>query len=185
MTFTAIDFELATAAYNSVCALGIVKVEDNEIVHQFHSLIKPPQNKYMWQTTRVHGIRPKDTATAPSFQEIFPEIRPYLDHVHMVAHNEKFDREVLMKTMQYYGLDYKELGLAKVWDCTSEIYRSKGFAKTKLSVCCRIMGVELHHHDPLSDAKASATLYMMKDRIDDAFIELHFPKTEQKMSNEI
>jgi len=180
MTFTAIDFELATADYTSVCAVGIVRVENGDIVREFHGLVRPPGNKYMWQTTRVHGIKPRDTAAAPSFAELFPEIRPYLERAHMVAHNEKFDREVLMKTMRHYGLDYSALGLAKTWDCTSAIYRAKGFAKTKLSLCCSIMGVELRHHDPLSDAKAAAELYLMQDRVDAALVERHFPKTEQK-----
>jgi len=184
MTFTAIDFELATADYTSVCAVGIVKVENSEIVQEFHGLVRPPGNKYMWQTTRVHGIKPRDTATAPSFAELFPEIKPYLNHARMVAHNAKFDREVLMKTMLHYGLDYRALDMRQVWYCTSEIYRGKGFAKTKLSVCCDIMGVELRHHDPLSDAKAAAELYLIQDRVDAALIERHFPKIEQKTPNE-
>lgn len=184
MTFTAIDFELATAAYTSVCAVGIVKVKDNQIVEEFHSLIRPPKNEYMWQTTRVHGLRAKDTAKSPTFLEIFPEIQKYLSHSHMVAHNEKFDREVLMKTMTHYGLDYSDLGLSAMWDCTSKIYRAKGFKKTKLSICCKIMGIELRHHDPLSDAKASAELYLMRDTITESLIEEHFPAPEQVPAQE-
>lgn len=175
MTFTAIDFELATAAYTSVCAVGIVKVVDGVIVEQFHSLVRPPKNEYMWQTTRVHGLKAKDTASAPSFLELFPEIQPYLSDAKMVAHNEKFDREVLMKTMNYYGLEYKTLGLAPLWECTSKIYRAKGFKKTKLSICCNIMGIELNHHDPLSDAKASAQLFLDKDKVTKDLVEKHFP----------
>ncbi|WP_148908778.1 3'-5' exonuclease [Sphingobacterium allocomposti] len=182
MTFTAIDFELATAAYTSVCAVGIVKVADGEVVDQFHSLVRPPKNEYMWQTTRVHGIKAKDTLNAPTFLELFPHIEAFLQGAHMVAHNEKFDREVLMKTMKFYGLDYNGLGLSPFWDCTSKIYRSKGFKKTKLSICCHIMGIELNHHDPLSDAKASAQLYLMRDQITETLIERHFPHEEQQAS---
>ncbi|TYR36822.1 3'-5' exonuclease [Sphingobacterium phlebotomi] len=178
MTFTAIDFELATAAYTSVCAVGIVKVENNQIVEQFHSLVRPPKNQYMWQTTRVHGIKPKDTLTAPTFLELFPTIEHYLQGSRMVAHNEKFDREVLIKTMGLYNLDYNTLQLSPTWECTSEIYRSKGFKRTKLSICCRIMGIELNHHDPLSDAMASAQLYLKRDQITNALIEKHFQTQE-------
>ncbi|MGO1243700.1 MAG: 3'-5' exonuclease [Sphingobacterium sp.] len=175
MTFTAIDFELATAAYTSVCAVGIVKVEDDVIIKQFHSLVRPPKNEYMWQTTRVHGLKPKDTFSAPTFLELFPEIQGYLTGAKMVAHNEKFDREVLMKTMNLFGLDYKELNLPPIWECTSKIYRAKGFKKTKLSICCNIMGIELNHHDPLSDAKASAQLFMNQDKVTKDLVERHFP----------
>ncbi|NQD71847.1 DNA polymerase III subunit epsilon [Sphingobacterium shayense] len=175
MTFTAIDFELATAAYTSVCAVGIVKVEDGVITKQYHSLVRPPKNEYMWQTTRVHGLKPKDTVLAPTFLELFPQIKEYLIGAKMVAHNEKFDREVLMKTMGFYALDYKKLGLPSLWECTSKIYRAKGFKKTKLSICCNIMGIELNHHDPLSDAKASAQLFMNQDKVTKDLVEMHFP----------
>lgn len=179
MTFTAIDFELATAAYTSVCAVGIVKVENGQVVDQFHSLVRPPENKYMWQTTRVHGIKPKDTQAAPTFLELFPTIAGYLKGSRMVAHNEKFDREVLMKTMRMYQLDYRSLELSPKWECTSEIYRKSGFKRTKLSICCQIMGIELRHHDPLSDAMASAQLYLKQDQITRALIEKHFKTEEQ------
>ena len=179
MTFTAIDFELATAAYTSVCAVGIVKVENGQVVDQFHSLVRPPENKYMWQTTRVHGIKPKDTQAAPTFLELFPTIAGYLKGSRMVAHNEKFDREVLMKTMRMYQLDYRSLELSPIWECTSEIYRKSGFKRTKLSICCHIMDIELRHHDPLSDAMASAQLYLKQDQITCALIEKHFKTEEQ------
>ncbi|MGO3305327.1 MAG: 3'-5' exonuclease, partial [Sphingobacterium sp.] len=99
----------------------------------------------------------------------------YLTGAKMVAHNEKFDREVLMKTMNLFGLDYKELNLPPIWECTSKIYRAKGFKKTKLSICCNIMGIELNHHDPLSDAKASAQLFMNQDKVTKDLVERHFP----------
>jgi DNA polymerase-3 subunit epsilon len=164
-TFTAIDFELATAEYTSVCALGIVNVKDGEIINEYYSLVRPPQNKYMWQTTRVHGIKPKDTADAQTFEELFPTLHVLLAGQRMVAHNEAFDRSVLQKTMKYYGLDYKVLSLQDKWECTSNLYRSKGFAKTKLSICCEIMGIQLDHHDALSDARGSALLYLKQDQV--------------------
>lgn len=162
-TFTAIDFELATADYNSVCSVGVVKVEEGIIVREYYSLVRPPLNKYMWQTTRVHGIKPKDTMDAPTFVELFPVLKPLLEGQKMVAHNEAFDRAVLQRTMKYYGLDYRILDLPETWICTSHIYRSKGFLKTKLNLCCQMMGIQLDHHDALSDARGSALLYLKQD----------------------
>ena len=42
MTFTAIDFETATAFHP--CSVGIVTVENGVIVDEFVTLIKPPNN---------------------------------------------------------------------------------------------------------------------------------------------
>ena len=163
-TFTAIDFELATAKYSSVCSVGIVQVENGVIINEFYSLVRPPENKYMWQTSRVHGIKPKHTSNAPTFLELYPTIKDLLKDRHMVAHDELLDRSVLKQTMDFYGLDYSQLDLAEIWDCTSKIYRSLGFERTKLNICCELMGVELKHHDALSDARATAELYLKVDQ---------------------
>lgn len=163
-TFTSIDFELATSEYTSVCAVGLVSVVDGMIANEFYSLVQPPANKYMWQTTRVHGIRPKDTQHAPTFEELFPAILPLIYGQNMVAHNEELDRKVLRQTMQYYGLAYEELELKQTWECTSKIYKKLGFEKTKLSIVCKIMDVEIKPHDALSDARACAELYLKRDR---------------------
>ncbi|MCI0920643.1 3'-5' exonuclease [Sphingobacterium rhinopitheci] len=159
-TFTAIDFELATSEYTSVCAVGIVNVVEGQIVNEFYSLVQPPNNKFMWQTTRVHGIKAKDTIEAPTFDQLFPKLIPLLVDQKMVAHNEAFDRAVLKRTLDYYGLAFEDLHLPEKWECTSKIYRTAGFSKTKLSVCCSLMGIELDHHDALSDARGSALLYL-------------------------
>lgn len=161
-TFTAIDFELATSDYNSVCAIGLVSVAEGKIVNEYYSLVQPPNNKYMWQTTRVHGIKSKDTLHAPTFMQIFPAILPLIFGQKMVAHNEELDRKVLRQTMKHYGLLYEELDLDEQWVCTSKIYKNEGFEKTKLSLVCGIMGIELDAHDALSDARASAILYLKK-----------------------
>ncbi|WP_066757657.1 3'-5' exonuclease [Sphingobacterium populi] len=163
LSFTAIDFELATADYNSICAVGVVRVDDGIITQEYFSLVKPPNNKYMWQTTRVHGIKPKDTAESPTFDELYSELAPLLAGRDMVAHNEKFDRSVLKQTMKYYGLRYEDLNISDQWLCTNILYQQLGFARTKLNVCCKIMDIPLKHHDPLSDARATAMLYLQRD----------------------
>lgn len=162
-TFTAIDFELANADYNSVCAVGIINVVEGHVVNEFYSLVRPPDNRYMWQATRVHGIKAKDTKSAPTFKELFEDVKPLLQRQQMVAHNELFDRSVLQKTMRYYKLDYQQLLLPRKWQCTVDIYKKEGFIKTRLNTCCSIMGIELDHHDALSDARACALLYLKKE----------------------
>jgi len=111
MNFTAIDFETATGYRNSACAVGIVTVENGEIVDQYSALIRPPENHYWGMNIGVHGIYPSDTASAPSFAELYPEIHNRLHERTLVAHNAPFDRSVLQKTMDHYGLDYDALQL--------------------------------------------------------------------------
>lgn len=160
MTFTAIDFETATAFHP--CSVGIVTVENGVIVDEYVTLIKPPKNEFSPFTIAVHGIYPRDTVNAKSFVEIYPEIRKRLQNRVVVAHNESFDRNVLAKSMAFYGLDYQELNISSRWECTVKIYKAKGLKPAKLSDCCREMNITLNHHEALSDATACAKLYLLK-----------------------
>lgn len=160
MTFTAIDFETATSFHP--CSVGIVTVENGIVVDEFVTLIQPPNNLYNPYTIQVHGIYPRDTAREKNFLQVFPEIQKRLQNRVVVAHNESFDRNVLAKSMHYYGLDYADLNIAPKWECTVKIYKAKGLKPTKLSDCCRAMNIELQHHEALSDARACARLYLMR-----------------------
>jgi DNA polymerase III subunit epsilon len=158
MTFTAIDFE--TAMDHHICAVGIVCVEGGEVVDEFSALIRPPGNQYSWFTIKVHGIQPHDTANAPSFPDLYPEIAKRLRGRVVVAHNEAFDRSVLKKTMADYGLDYSDLDLPEPWECTCRIFRAKGYRPANLAACCERLDIPLNHHEALSDARACAALYL-------------------------
>jgi DNA polymerase-3 subunit epsilon len=160
MTFTAIDFETATGFHP--CSVGIVTVENGVIVDEYVTLIKPPRNEYSSFTIAVHGIYPRDTIHAQTFAQVFPEIQKRLQNRVIVAHNESFDRNVLIKSMALYGLDYEALNVGSRWECTVKIYRAKGLKPTKLSDCCRQMNIALNHHEALSDARACAKLYLLR-----------------------
>jgi len=67
LTFTAIDFETATAYHP--CSVGIVTVENGVIVDEYVTLIKPPKNEYSPFTIAVHGIYPRDTINAKTFTQ--------------------------------------------------------------------------------------------------------------------
>ncbi|KAA5537356.1 3'-5' exonuclease [Taibaiella lutea] len=149
--FTAIDFETANGKFWSICQVGLVRVEQGVIVKELEILVQPPGNEYHWGNSRVHGITKKDTAEAPDFAAIWPQIKPYISGQHVVAHNASFDCTSLRHTLEYYKLPRVRFQQ----HCTVEIY------KRKLSLLCNQYNIELIHHNALSDAKACAQLFMM------------------------
>ncbi len=160
MNFTAIDFETATAKRYSACAVGITTIENGKIIDEYNALIQPPNNEYSYYNIKVHGITENHTANALIFPDVYPEIKKRLAGQTIVAHNESFDRSVLKKTMEYYHLDYSELGISDQWECTLKIYRKKGYQPATLDVCCKRQGIQLNHHEALSDARGCAMLYL-------------------------
>lgn len=123
--------------------------------------MQPPNNRYNWHNIQVHGITENDTKNAPTFIEVYPEIRRRLANKLIVAHNESFDRNVLIKTMIDCGLDYSELNIPDRWECTMKLCKaSDKYPSGKLNECCAIRGIELNHHEALSDARACAKLFL-------------------------
>jgi DNA polymerase-3 subunit epsilon len=150
-TFTAIDFETAQLSRTSICQVGLVRVEAGVIVHELSLLVQPPNNYYRVDFTQIHGISPSDTAEAPYFAGVWPQVEPYIAGQRVVAHNGfRFDFDVLRKTLCHYGL--KVPIFEKV--CTLRIYRKR------LADLCAEYGIPLDHHDALSDARACAHLYL-------------------------
>lgn len=149
-TFTAIDFETATGYRNSICQVGLVKVENGIIANEVNILVQPPDNYYWGRFTDIHGIAAKNTVISPSFVQVWQQIAPYIVNQNVIAHNGfGFDFPVLDKTLDYYNLpipNYKKF-------CTYKIYRSN------LANLCQEHNIPLNHHDALSDAKACAELY--------------------------
>jgi DNA polymerase III subunit epsilon len=161
MNFVAIDFETATSSRSSACSVGIVTVKYGEIIEEYHTLIQPPNNEYNWRNIEVHGITEQDTYDSPRFVDVYPEIKKRLAGKLVIAHNESFDRSVLTKSMLEFGIDYVDIELSEKWECTMKIFKAKGYVPAKLDACCAKHGIQLQHHDALSDARACAKLYMV------------------------
>lgn len=149
--FTAIDFETATGYRNSICQVGLVRIENGIITQEVNLLVQPPDNYYWNRFTDIHGICAKDTLNSPTFDQIWQQIAPYIENQNVVAHNGfGFDFPVLDKTLDYYNLptpDYNKF-------CTYKIYRSN------LATLCEEHDIPLNHYDALSDARACAELWL-------------------------
>jgi DNA polymerase III subunit epsilon len=159
LEFVAIDFETATFAGYSACAVGIVCMNQGIIVDEYYTLIQPPLNEYYYSNNRVHGITPNETENALTFDEVFPEIKKRLLDRKIIAHNESFDRGVLRKSLEYYEMYEPDLNLQYPWECTVKLYRKKKEGKANLKACCERHDIVLDHHNALSDARACALLY--------------------------
>lgn len=151
-TFTAIDFETAQGYRWSICQVGLVRVENGIITDELNLLVRPPDNYYWNRFIDIHGITPQMTAHAPTFGEVWHQVRPFVEGQNVVAHNGmNFDFPVLSATLQYYGLSTPEYEK----HCTYRIFRSG------LAMLCDSYNIPLNHHDALSDAKACAELFLI------------------------
>lgn len=153
--FIAIDFETATDDNNSACSIGIVEANGLEVTNLEYHLIQPPQNKYEWNNIKIHGIKPGDTENEKSFDLLWPTISHYFDgSCYIVAHNARFDMEVLKACLNHYDLDMPSFNYLNSMSITSEYG-----AGNSLSDRAKYYNVPCdNHHNALNDAEVCALI---------------------------
>jgi len=150
----ALDFETASYSADSACALGLALIEDGRIVAEDAFLIRPPEPEFVF--TYIHGLRWVDVADAPTFDQAWPRLQPWLEGVDwLAAHNASFDRGVLKACCATYRLAPVDTAFI----CTVQVARKVwDIYPTKLPLVCRALDIPLRHHDAASDASACAQI---------------------------
>lgn len=156
MDFVAIDLETANSDRSSICALGMVKVKDNEIVETYYTLINP-ETYFDGFNVMIHGIEEKDVVDSPTFENIYNDITSFTNGYNLVAHSTRFDMYAIADCMIKYNLP--------IWTnnyfCSQRISQElrKGLASYRLNDLVFQFGLtSFDHHHALEDAKASANI---------------------------
>ena len=139
MRYLALDFETGNASPLSACALGASVFEDNQLVDEKISLIRPPEcvGKFHWGNVRVNHIKEKMVADAPSFAEVF-------------------DTNVLCSCLAHYGLKMPECRYL----CTVKVSKRvwPELENHKLDTVSAALHIDLNHHETGSDARAAGLI---------------------------
>lgn len=159
INFVAIDLETATFERDSICEVGITVVENSKIAESRSWLIQPPGNEYDEFNISIHGINPKETKNCPEFDEIWPEIKSYLDGKIVVAHNTAFDMYVLRDT--FWWNDIKFPNFAFFCSYRAATKQVKGCYSYSLPDVCEALNIAFDgHHRAGNDAKACAEVFL-------------------------
>lgn len=149
--FLALDVETATQSRNTICQIGLVKVENGIICQTSSLLVQPPENKYSTWNSMIHGLSASTTQHEPDFADIWSIIKNEVCNQLIVAHNAAFDVDCLRQTLDFYQIKVPDF----IYECT---YQMTG---NDLDCCCQAYNIGLNkHHDALCDAKACAELYL-------------------------
>lgn len=156
-SFAAIDVETANQDRASICAIGAVVVDDGAVVGRQRWLCQPPEGFQHFSPFNigVHGIRAGDVAAAPAFAEVIAEVAHMIEGYPVMAHNAAFDvgairRACLATRAPTPSFDY---------GCTMALSRATLRLPTYgLAWCADHFGIPLLHHNPVSDAEATAML---------------------------
>ena len=157
--FCGIDFETACGLRASACSVGLVRVRQGFVTETLYSMINPPE----WMFFRedfidIHGLTRDIVKTSPSFEILWSEMKAFIGQDFLVAHNASFDRSVLAGCLEYYKI-CDEL---PQFECSLKAARRKWpeLNNHQLDTISNFLGIELNHHEALSDAIACSKIYV-------------------------
>ena len=155
MRFAAIDLECATSDTGNVCEVGVVVMEDRKEVGRFRSRVRPAIAEFGdWQRWNLPYTL-KDVMQAPSFVEVWEQLRPLIGDSPLVAHNAStVERRHLGVALDAAGWR----GEVPLFHCTWDLARAvwPDLPKHGLKVLARHLEIPLQHHNPESDARVCA-----------------------------
>jgi DNA polymerase III epsilon subunit-like protein len=152
--FVAFDIETSDFDFESsqIVDIAAVRVRDNVVVDQFHSLVSCTRS-ISAQATEVHGYTDRDLVGAPPISEVWHRFREFVGTDLVVAHNgQEFDVPVLRRACgDLEGFD--EL----VFYDTLPLARAVVDGSVKLKYLAQKFNVEVgREHHALDDAVALA-----------------------------
>ena len=137
-SFIALDFETANQHHDSACAIGLVRVENSQIVSKEMRLINP-NTFFAWFCINVHGLTEEDVTDAPLFDEVWQEMTPLIQDVEfLVAHNASFDKSVLYKSCDKYNIPHPKHNFTCSIKAAKQCWK---LSSHKLNTVCEHLGI--------------------------------------------
>ncbi len=157
-SFTAFDVETPNSKNDSICSIGIHHVKSDGTTIDVDLIINP-DDYFDERNIGIHRITENMVENAPRFPEIWDNISEYFQDSIIIAHNATFDLSVFYKTLNRYEIDVPDINYV----CTLQMARRyldksacNGYSLPSL---CSYLGIQLDHHNALSDAMACANIY--------------------------
>lgn len=154
-SFVALDFETANGSPESICSVGMVKVVDHQITENFYTLVNP-KDYFSKFNIKIHKIDPSDVEDAPTFDVVFPYMMDFIGDLPVVAHNAKFDMNVLFKSLIKLNINIPDMN----YFCSCVLARKTvDNHKYGLAPMMSYYNIDFNgHHHALNDAKACAII---------------------------
>lgn len=172
MHYFVIDFETANSSRASACALGIIEVDNGNIINTWDFLINPEEYFDVFNIS-IHGISPDMVEDKPTFPEVWNEIKQLLNEQIIIAHNASFDMSVLRHVLDKYNIEYPTFR----YSCTRILSKKTwtNLVNYKLDTIAKMLDINFIHHNACEDALATAKIFeeILKINSINDFEDLH------------
>ncbi len=152
--YNILDFETTgfSADFDRVIEVGVIKINNNEIVDTFQTLVNPGL-RISSTITNLTGITNEMVKDAPKNSLVMPKLQAFVGEELIVAHNASFDERFFKTEMKRSGLKVKNQFLCSLL-LARRIYQS--LDSHKLEVICRHLGlINVASHRAIGDAEVT------------------------------
>ncbi len=154
--YVVVDLELTglDREADRICEIGLVRLEHGEVVGEFEGLVRP-EVEMSPGARQVHRIPEEALRSAPTFPEIVPALREWLDGAVLVGHHVDFDAFFLGRELEESGASLPDLPRLDTLEMARKLF---AFRSHRLAAICQALDVEAPvSHRALPDAKATAS----------------------------
>ena len=156
--YVVVDLEAtSTGSKAKIIQVGIVVIEDGEIVEQYATDVNPHE-RLDSHIKELTGLTDKRLAKAPEFSQVAEKIFELVKDGIFVAHNVQFDANLLAEFLFFEGYELRTPRIDTVE--LAQIFYPQ-LEKYNLGILCQELGIPLEQaHSALSDAQATAELFL-------------------------
>ncbi len=158
-TFVVIDIETTGTNYSAgdkITEIGAVKIVNGVIYDKFQTLINPGVN-ISEKITSLTGITNEMVENMPVFDDVVGDLFKYVDGATIIAHNIDFDYGFIKFLSKKSGYVFTNDGIDTLALSREILPRLKNH---KLNTVCEHFNIVFRHHRALSDAYATAELFL-------------------------
>ena len=160
--YAVIDLEATSASSNAkIIQIGIVIIENGVICQTYETDVNPHEDldEHIKQLT---GLDDQRLRQAPDFSQVAREVYELIEDAIFVAHNVKFDANLLAEALFWEGFDLLNPRVDTV-ELAQVFYPT--FDKYALGNLCELLEIPLENaHTALADAQATAQLFLKIQR---------------------
>ena len=140
---------------DKIIEIGVVKVENKEIVREWETLVNPGR-KLEERITELTGIHDEQLLSVPDIEEVLPQLLELIGDDILLGHSVLFDYSFVKKAAVNQKMSFEKEGID-----TLKIARKylTELESRSLPYLCRHYGINHSAHRALHDAKATVELY--------------------------
>lgn len=150
-----LDLENPNFRQNSICAVGVIVVRDNNVIEKIYSLINP-EDTFDRINMEITKIAPHMVEDSPTLPEFWPKIKDLLTNNIVVGHNITYDLKLISKSLQRYHLPVPDFKYV----CTLSLSRRYlNLPSYKLENVAKKLHIIYNPHNAIEDARAACELF--------------------------